>query len=134
MSIAEKLLQIAEKQLKVYEAGKKSVEPGGDQPSYETIVFAQDCTNAQQVKNILYPTLSSEDKIVIFINKAWVNPPDGNTVNNQGLWMMLFSNEYNLPGAFGRWRDGGHSSYNTINASMDYIVSVGEEWLKVVLL
>lgn len=134
MSIAEKLLQIAEKQLKVYEAGKQSVEPGGEQSEYETFVFAQDCTNAQQVKDILSAAMTYGDKIVIFVNKAWTGVPNADTANNQGLWMMCFSNEFNCSGMLARWRDGSYVALPSINPSIDYTVSAGEEWLKIVLL
>jgi hypothetical protein len=137
MSIAEKLIQITENQLKVYEAGKKSVEPS-EQPVYETIVFAQDCTNAQQVFDILSATMTPEDKLVIFVNKAWTGVPNTDTVNNKGLWMLCVSKEFNITGlnssTWARWRNGAYYANAGVNAGYDYAVSAGEEWLKVVLL
>lgn len=129
MTIAEKLIQIAENELKVYEAGRQSI---GE--SHETIVFAQDCVNAQQAWDILSATMTPVDKIVMFVNKAWTGVPNADTTNNQGLWMMCCSNEFNTLGMLGRWRDGGYVALPSINPSVDYTVSAGEEWLKIVLL
>lgn len=129
MTIADKLIQIAENELKVYEAGRQSA---GN--SHETFVFTQDCTNAHQARNILSATMTPADKIVIFINKAWTGVPNAGTVNNQGLWMMCFSTEFNWGGVLARWRDGGYNVVQGVNASIDYTVSTGEEWLKIVLL
>jgi hypothetical protein len=126
MTIAEKLIQIAENELKVYEAGRQS--------AYETIVFAQDCTNAQQVFDILSEAMTPADKIVMFVNKAWTVVPNSDTVNNQGLWMMCLSTEFNSRGMFARWRDGLYYTSADIHQNYDYTVSAGEEWLKVVLL
>jgi hypothetical protein len=133
MTIAEKLIQIAENELKVYEAGKKSAGK-----TYETFVFTQDCTNAQQVWNILSATMTPADKIVMFVNKAWTGVPNADTVNNQGLWMMCVSKEFNSTGVnssmLARWRNGEYATFHTINPSLSYNVSAGEEWLKIVLL
>lgn len=129
MSIAEKLIQIAENELKVYEAGRQSA---GE--SHETFVFTQDCTNAQQARNILSATMSPVDKIVMFVNKAWTEVPNADTANNQGLWMMCFSTEFNCSGMLARWRNGAYAALPSINSSIDYTVSAGEEWIKIVLL
>lgn len=129
MTIAEKLIQIAENEVKVYEAGRQSA---GN--PHETFIFEQDCTNAQQVRSILWAAMTPADKIVMFINKAWTGLPSADTVNNQGLWMMCCSDEFNTLGMLARWRDGGYIALSTINPSIDYTVSAGEEWLKVVLL
>lgn len=129
MSIAEKLTQIAENELKVYESGKQSV--------YETIVFAQDCTNSHKAWNILSATMAPEDKIVMFVNKAWTSVPDADTVNNQGLWMLCVSKEFNRPNEtssmWARFRNGSYSVVGSVNEGYDYTVSAGDEWLKVVL-
>jgi hypothetical protein len=129
MTIAEKLMQIAENELKVYEAGRQSV---GE--SHETIVFAQDCVNAQQARSILSANMTPVDKIVMFVNKAWTGVPNADTANNQGLWMMCFSTEFNCTGMLARWRDGSYITLSSVNPSIDYTVSAGEEWLKIVLL
>ena len=130
MSIADKLIQIAENQLNVYESGKQSV--------YETIVFAQDCTNAQQVFDILSATMTAEDKLVMFVNKAWNGVPNADTVNNKGLWMLCVSKEFNITGlnssTWARWRSGAYYANAGVNAGYDFAVSAGEEWLRVVLL
>ena len=138
MNIAEKLLQIAENQLKVYEAGKQSAEHGGEQPSYETIVFAQDCTNAKQAYDILSATMSPEDKLVMFVNKTWAGWPNtDNTVNNQGLWMLCLCKEWSPQNSnhsmLLRFRAGTYNLTYGITSGLDYTVSAGEEWLKVVL-
>lgn len=132
MSIAEKLIQIAENELKVYEAGKQSVHE-----SHETIVFAQDCTNSHQVWDILSATMTPGDKIVMFVNKAWTGFPNADTVNNRGLWMLCVNKEFNYSNEtssmWGRFRDGRYNVQAAVNAGYDCIVSAGEEWLKVVL-
>lgn len=130
MSIADKLMQIAENELKVYKAGRQSADK-----SHETFVFTQDCTNAQQARNILSATMTPADKIVIFINKAWTGVPKADTANNQGLWMLCFSTEeFSWNGVLARWRNSAYNVVQSINASIDYTVSAGEEWLKIVLL
>lgn len=129
MSIAEKLMQIAENEVKVYEAGRQSA---GN--PHETFIFEQDCTNAKQVRDILSEAMTPADKIVMFVNKAWTGFPNADTVDNQGLWMMCCSNEFNTLGMLGRWRDGGYNANPSIYSTIDYTVSAGEEWLKIVLL
>lgn len=130
MSIAEKLIQIAENELKVYEAGKQSV--------YETIVFAQDLQNAEQAYRTFFATMTAEEKIVMFVNKAWTGLPNADTVNNRGLIMMCVNNEYHQPDTklciWVRFRDGKYYFLNYTNDSYAFIISAGDEWLRVVLL
>ena len=130
MSIAEKLVAIAENELKVYEAGKQSV--------YETIVIAQDCTNVLDAYNLFGATNSPTDKMVLFVNKAWTGFPSADTTNNQALCMLWINDEFrsatSLHATWVRWRNNEYNAVVLVNAAYDYIVSSGEEWLRVVVM
>ena len=136
MSIAEKLTTIAQNEQKVYDAGYILGLADGKQSAYETIVIAQDSTSVQSAYNVFAASISGGENVVLFINKAWTGVPDASTTNNRGLWLMWLSNEYkhsSAPAFWGRWRNSAYTPGTYINNDYDFIVSSGDEWIKVVL-
>jgi hypothetical protein len=137
MSIAEKLTTIAENVPKVFEAGYEKGKSEGGTSAYETIVFTQDCNNAEEVWNVLNATTSKDDKIVYFINKAWFDNPSMNPVQNQALSFVWHAEEFYRGQRlcqWMRWRDNAFNIQHYIVYSFDCIVSAGAEWIKVVVL
>ncbi len=108
---------------RAYDAGLESV--------YETIVFAQDHDNVQTVNDTLRATIKTGEKSVFFINKGWTGKCDANTVDNKGLYFFVVNETV----FWGRWRNGQFNLQAiTMGTNYSFVVSAGEEWLKVVLL
>lgn len=119
----KKLIQIAENEPKVYEAGKADgIEQGIEQGManvahlndeleqilygtdtggkswldtiYEDVTLTQDVTNVLQLYNILKSTIEEGQELVIFINSKWVSYPTAELPSNTILSMLIWSEKY----------------------------------------
>lgn len=142
MSIAEKLVRIADREQKVYDAGYWNGHAVGEQDGknsvYQTVTVTQDCTNVKQCWDVLSASNNETDKIVLFVNKKWDSVPDNTFVNNSLLYMLWCSTEF-ISGERGhawwlRWRDGAYSYVDLVNTQYDCNISAGDEFIKVVIL
>lgn len=120
---AEKLIQIAENEPKVYEAGKADgIEQGIEQGMadvahlndeleqilygtdtggkswldtiYEDVTLTQDVTNVLQLYNILNSTIEEGQELVIFIASKWVSYPTADLPTNTVLSMLIWNEKY----------------------------------------
>lgn len=120
---AEKLIQIAENEPKVYEAGRtEGIEQGIEQGMadvahlndeleqilygtdtggkswldtiYGDVTLTQDVTNALQLYNILKSTIKEGQELVIFIASKWTSYPTAELPNNTILSMLIWSEKY----------------------------------------
>ena len=120
---AEKLIQIAENEPKVYEAGKaEGIEQGIEQGMadvahlndeleqilygtdtggkswldtiYEDVTITQDVTNVLQLYNILNSTIEEGQELVIFIASKWVSYPTAELPTNTVLSMLIWNEKY----------------------------------------
>lgn len=159
---AEKLIQIAENEQKVYEAGKaEGIEQGmadvahlNDELEqilygtdtggkswldtiYEDVTLTQDVTNVLQLYNILNSTIEEGQELVVFIASKWVSYPTADLPTNTVLSMLIWSEEYRGSpthlALYERWRDNSFAVGNIVTSSYDATAKAGDVFRKVVL-
>ena len=157
--IAEKLIQIAENQPKVYNAGVEQgmaevahlndeleqiiygTDTGGKSwldTIYEDVTLTQDVTNALQLYNILSSTIEEGQELVIFIDSKWVSYPTAEFPNNTVVSMLIWGEKYIGASSYHlalyeRWRDNSVQSLNIVTQSYDATAKAGDVFRKVVL-